>query len=188
MSNVAPPHISSEKQSARMSAVPSAPLSMSRVRRRVLSRDWCASRIVVSVMSSFFWPRTQSLTASGPSVSSRNLSPSCFEISRCGFGKRGVSYWWRSASGLLTWMLAMYLSTRVARSRDSVNSNSSGVSSMNFVWHLPAMNVGCVRMFVTNGMFVFTPRTCSSLMARVALRQTAGKVQSQLVTLTSRES
>ena len=68
----------------------------------------------------------------------------------------------------------MYLSTRVARSRDSVNSNSSGVSSMNFVWHLPATKVGCVRMLVTNGMFVLTPRTCSSLMARV-LRQTAGK-------------
>ena len=102
MSNVAPPHISSEKQSARMSAVPSAPLTMSRVRRRVESSDWCASRIVVSVMSSFFWFSTQSFTASGPSVSSRNFRPSFFRISRCGCGKRGVSYWWRSMSGLLT--------------------------------------------------------------------------------------
>ena len=83
----------------------------------------------------------------------------------------------------------MYLSTRggaVAAIRSM--SNSSGVSSMNLVWHLPAMKVGWVRMFVTKGMLVLTPRTCSSLMARVALRQTASKVLSQLVTLTSRES
>lgn len=128
------------------------------------------------------------MTASGPSVSSRSLRPSCFEISRCGFGKRGVSYWVALGVGIVDLDVGDVFEHAVARSRDSVNSNSSGVSSMNFVWHLPAMNVGCVRMFVTNGMFVLTPRTCSSLMARVALRQTAGKVQSQLVTLTSRES
>ena len=54
VSNVAPPHISSEKQSFRISATPSAPFTMSLVRMRVDSSDWCASRIVVSVIRSFF--------------------------------------------------------------------------------------------------------------------------------------
>ena len=103
-------------------------------------------------------------------------------------GKRGVSYCWRSASGFATWMLAIYFSTRVARSRESAISKSSGVSSMNFVWHLPATNVGWCRMLVTKGMLVLTPRTWTSLMARIALRQAPWKVLSQLVTLTSRES
>ena len=67
-------------------------------------------------------------------------------------------------------------------------SNSSGVSSMNFVWHWPLMKAGWARMFVTKGMFVLTPRTRTSLMARADLRQAAAKVRSQLVTLTSRES
>ena len=43
-----------QKQSRRMSATPSAPLTMSRVRIRVDSRLWWASRMVVSVSSSFF--------------------------------------------------------------------------------------------------------------------------------------
>ena len=67
-------------------------------------------------------------------------------------------------------------------------SKSSGVSSMNLVWQPPFMKVGWFRMFVTKEMLVLTPRTCSSLMARRALRQTASKVRSQLVTLTSSES
>ena len=83
---MAPPHISSEKQSARKSAVPSAPLTMSRVRMRVESRLWCASRMVVSVTSSFFCSMTQRLTASGPLVSSSSLRPSARVISRVGIG------------------------------------------------------------------------------------------------------
>ena len=59
---------------------------------------------------------------------------------------------------------------------------------MNLVWHLPAMKVGWARMLETKGMLVLTPRTCSSLMARMALRHTPSKVLSQEVTLTSRES
>ncbi|CUP69669.1 Uncharacterised protein [Flavonifractor plautii] len=72
---MAPPHISREKQSLRISAVPSAALSMSRVRTRVERRDWWASRMVVSVMSSFFCPSTQSRTASGPFSSKSCLRP-----------------------------------------------------------------------------------------------------------------
>ena len=67
-------------------------------------------------------------------------------------------------------------------------SKSSGVSSMNFVWHLPAMKAGWLRMLVTKEMLVLTPRTCSSFIARRALRHTASNVRSQVVTLTSRES
>ena len=59
---------------------------------------------------------------------------------------------------------------------------------MNLVWHWPLMNVGWARMLVTKGMLVLTPRTRTSLMARAALRQTAGNVRSQLVTFTSSES
>ncbi len=82
----------------------------------------------------------------------------------------------------------MYFRTLVARSRLFSMSNSSGVSSMNLVWHLPAWKSGWVRMLVTKGMLVLTPRTCSSLMARVARRQAPSKVLSQEVTFTSRES
>ena len=38
----------------------------SRERTRVASKDWWASRKVVSVISSFFWLRIQSLRPSGP--------------------------------------------------------------------------------------------------------------------------
>ncbi len=48
-SNVAPPHISCEKKPAARCAVACATRSMSRVRTRVASSDWCASRNVVSV-------------------------------------------------------------------------------------------------------------------------------------------
>ena len=59
---------------------------------------------------------------------------------------------------------------------------------MNLVWHAPARKVGWARMLVTKGMLVLTPRTCYSLMSRMALRHTPSKVLSQEVTLTSRES
>ena len=44
----------------------------------------------------------------------------------------------RSAEGFWTWISAMYFRTLVARSRPVSMSKSSGVSSMNLVWHLPA--------------------------------------------------
>ena len=80
---------------------------MSRVRTRVDRRDWWASRMVVSVMSSFFWASTQSRTASGPFSSSSCLSPVhlggvCWKA-----GKRGALYWLRSALGFFTWISAM---------------------------------------------------------------------------------
>ena len=44
-SNVAPPHISREPALASTEAVAGPALSMSKVRMRVASRDWCASRL-----------------------------------------------------------------------------------------------------------------------------------------------
>ena len=73
---------------------------MSRVRIRVDSRDWWASRMVVSVMSSFFWLSTHSFTASGPFSSSSALRP--FRGFPVGVGKRGLWYCLRSVSGLST--------------------------------------------------------------------------------------
>ena len=46
---------------------------------------------------------------------------------------------------------------------------------MNLVWHWPLTKVGWASTLVTKGMLVLTPRTCTSLMARAALRQTAGE-------------
>ena len=166
--------------------MPSAPLTMSRVRIRVDSRLWWASRMVVSVSSSFFCPSTQFFTASGPSASKSCLRPG--PSGSLASGKRGMSYWWRSASGLATWISEIYRRTRVARSRESMISNSSGVSSINLVWHWPLTNTGCARILVTKGILVLTPRTRTSLMARADLRQAAAKVRSQLVTFTSSES
>jgi hypothetical protein len=55
VSNVAPPHISSENSSGAVVREASAiTASMSYVRMRVASSDWWASRIVVSVHSSGF--------------------------------------------------------------------------------------------------------------------------------------
>ena len=45
------------------------------MRTRVARSDWCASRIVVSVKSSFFCARTHFATASGPSARSRSRVP-----------------------------------------------------------------------------------------------------------------
>ena len=73
---------------------------------------------------------------------------------------------WRGASLTLAWPLTitspMYCSSLVARSRRGVNSNSSGVSSMNRVVQLPARKVGSWTRRIRNGMFVFTPRMRNS--------------------------
>ena len=50
------------------------------------------------------------------------------------------------------------------------------LASMNLVWQRPATKSGWARMLVTKGMLVLTPRTRTSLMARAALRQAAGKL------------
>ena len=146
---MAPPHISREKASARISLVAAAPLHISRVRTRVARRLWWASRMVVSVRRSFFCPRTQSRTASGPLASRSCLSPS--GRTPVTLGKRGVSYIFCPAVGSLTTMLPMYLRILVALSLGSAILKSSGVSSMNLVWHFPARKVGWLRMLPMKG-------------------------------------
>jgi hypothetical protein len=80
---------------------------------------------------------------------------------------------WRSAFGFATWISAIYRRTRVARSRESTMSNSSGVLVDEFrVNSLPATRrSGWARILVRKGILVLTPRIRTSLMARVALRQ-----------------
>jgi len=65
-SNVAPPQHSSEYAFASAQLVSLAMLAMSIVRKRVASRDWWASRHVVSMMSVPGYSRTALAKASGP--------------------------------------------------------------------------------------------------------------------------
>ena len=65
-SNVAPPHISSEYAFASAQLVSFAMFTISIVRRRVASKDWCASRHVVSMISTPGYSRTAFANASGP--------------------------------------------------------------------------------------------------------------------------
>ena len=71
---------------------------------------------------------------------------------------------------------------------DSVVANSSGVSSMNLVWHRPDKNTGWVRMLLRKDMLVLTPRMRISAMARSILRAVPSKVLSKVVILTRRLS
>jgi len=104
---------------------------------RVASSDWWASRMVVSVISTFFCASIQSASAFGPcssrSVRVPGLSASGPMAGTCGAWVSGATG--RPAtSGLpLTVTSAMNLRSRVARSRRLPNWNSSGVSSMNRV-------------------------------------------------------
>ena len=161
------------------------PLTMSLVRTRVASRDWWASRQVVSQISSFFCASTQSATALGPLASSSCLRPSG-RSPVTGGNRHGSYILWPSRS--FTTMFAMYLSILVARSWPSSSRKSSGVSSMNLVWQPPARKVGFWRMLEMKAMLVLTPRMWISRMARPAFRHTPWKVLSQVVTFSSRES
>ena len=75
-SNVAPPQHSSEKQAGWPSReLNSGPdLTRSIVRRRVASRLWWASRIVVSVTSTFVCSPSHLASASGPCESRIDLA------------------------------------------------------------------------------------------------------------------
>ena len=70
---------------------------MSNDRIRVASRDWWPSRIVVSVISTFFCFNIQSATACGPFCSSRLRVPIRASAPTLGFGARALR---ASAAGL----------------------------------------------------------------------------------------
>ena len=69
----------------------------------------------------------------------------------------------------------MYCSSLVARSRRGVNSNSSGVSSMNRVVQLPARNVGSLTSRMRNGNVRLDAANAELLQA--AFRATDGLVE-----------
>ena len=87
-SKVAPPHISSEYAPANASAVAGADARRSRVRIRVASADWCASRHVVSISNNPSWSRTALANAAGPCSSMICLNPGG-GVSVAGFGGTG---------------------------------------------------------------------------------------------------
>ncbi len=69
-SYVAPPHASSDHSSGVVRATCGATASRSRVRTRVASSDWWASRNVVSVTATSFCSRSRRANSSGPTLSS----------------------------------------------------------------------------------------------------------------------
>ena len=81
--------------------MPSAPFTMSRVRIRVDSRDWWASRMVVSVMQQLLLVQHPLLDGLGALLVQQLLQAGARRL-RLASGKRGISYWWRSALGLAT--------------------------------------------------------------------------------------
>ncbi|MPM69771.1 hypothetical protein SDC9_116719 [bioreactor metagenome] len=162
-------------------------MSISRVRTRVASSDWCASRNVVSVISSFFCSSIHLTSPSGPRSSSICFTPGFTGEANLGTVGASKSFLFL-ASGSLTMMLPIYLSTFVALSCELCIWNSSGDSSIKRVWHRPAWKVGWAIMLLRNAVFVFTPRIRISLMARCILRTAPSKVRSSVVILTSRLS
>ena len=103
------------------------------------------------------WSYPSTAAASAREPSAQNFStPSFLNLSRVPSGSgaevsnvgtcAGIRRVAHGASLTLAWPLTitspMYCSSLVARSRRGVNSNSSGVSSMNRVVQLPARNVG----------------------------------------------
>jgi len=146
-SKVAPPHISNENTCGFALAKPSATASISSVRTRVASSDWCASRNVVSVYKILLCCRIQLQKASGPISSSLFLLPLGYSARRSKGGMSGLRNVRLGSmvftSGLpLTVRLAMYRKVLVARSKFCVISNSSGCSSINATVALPDVNVG----------------------------------------------
>ena len=69
-SYVAPPHASTDHSSGVVRATCPATAIRSRVRTRVASSDWWASRNVVSVTATRVWARSRRANSSGPTSSS----------------------------------------------------------------------------------------------------------------------
>ena len=98
VSNVAPPHISSENRSAWRRAYRSATRSMSDVRIRVASSDWWASRIVVSVTSSRLLLAHPLANFSGPSSLNMSRVPGGVAGISCGAASAEYDLGRRAAS------------------------------------------------------------------------------------------
>mmetsp|Transcript_9721 Transcript_9721/g.24162 ORF Transcript_9721/g.24162 Transcript_9721/m.24162 type:complete len:219 (-) Transcript_9721:1442-2098(-) len=194
-SNVAPPHISSEPAFCRMCEVAGATLSMSMVRMRVASRDWCASRMVVSVSSTPLCARTALAQPSAPSRSYTLRHPilegpaaSMRGGTGCTLAGGGpVAPGW---SGPLTTISARYMSSLEERSEPwpSKLNRSRAFFSMKLVLHSPSRNSGWRSTFSRNEMLVLMPRIWNSLSARCIFCAACGKVGALAMTLASIES
>ena len=168
--------------------------SMSYVRTRVASSDWCASRNVVSVSSSRFCcvrPRGEPLRP--------ELVEQLARAARRRAGDRAAEpARLRSVRGTrLARHLGIAVDDDVGRGRSAAWSrgpargakrNSAGVSSRNVVVALPAWKVGLLTTFSRNGMLVLTPRMRNSRSARSMRWQACGNSRPQAVIFTSSES
>ena len=103
-SYVAPPHASRLHSCGVVRATCPATAVRSRVRTRVASSDWCASRKVVSVTATGFCSRSDRANASGPCASSAWRVPSGAGTDRstCGSLVTGSTETGASPYGLFT--------------------------------------------------------------------------------------
>ncbi len=190
-SYVAPPQHSTDSSSGSVRPTYGATRSRSLVRTRVASRDWCASRKVVSVTSTPVRERRSAAKPSGPSSSSRCREPCGEGLPRstpAGSFSRGSSRVGALPYGLLTVTSASQRSIRVPRSAGTWVVSSSGRCSMNAVDTSPAMKSGSASTACRNGMLVLTPRIRNSARARRERATAAAKFRPRQVSLTSMES
>ncbi len=85
-------------------------------------------------------------------------------------------------------MLPMYFSTLVGAVLTVLQVNSSGVSSMNLVWHLPASEGGVVQNVQNERDVGLDAADVNFVDGAGRLVAHAWKVVSQVVTFSSRES
>lgn len=161
---------------------------------RVANSDWCASRIVVSVISTCFCSRIHCAKRSAPRSCRRSRVPGGGASPRWQSGKRaGPGIGLGAARPFISALPLTVTSPRnssslVARSRRGVNWNSSGVLSMKRVVHFPEVNSGWAMTFSRNARLLDTPRMRNSRKARSMRALASLGVWPQAVTLTSRES
>ena len=167
-----------------------ATLVMSRVRTRVASSDWWASRKVVSVTATLFCSRSARAKPSGPSESSCCRVPSGAGTSSAMWGSllTGSTLTGALPCGWLTVTSARKLSSLVPRSAEDRAVSRCGWSSMNAVERRPALKSASSSTACRNGMFVATPRIRNSATARRARSTASANVRPRQVSLVSIES
>ena len=166
---------------------------MSGWRMRVASSDWCASRMVVSVMSTRSCASIHFAKPSAPSSSSFCFVPGGGALATFTLGRRASTmlFGFRRpfTSGLpLTMVSPMNERMRVARSRFFSHLKSSGVSSMNLVVYSAVANFGCVMTWSRKRRLVDTPRMRNSHNARCMRAMASTGFGAHAVTFTSMES
>ncbi len=173
-----------------MRAMYGATATRSRVRTRVASSDWCASRNVVSVTARAVCARRASAKPRGPSSRSRWRDPAGAGCRRAPAGSlsTGRTTAVRGPFGWLTVTSASQLRIFVPRSFDTLLRTSPGRSSMKEVLMSPAWKSGSSSTPWRKGMFVETPRIRNSARARLARVTAAGKSRPRQVSFASIES